>query len=65
MEKIIFFRNISKLLGIYTGYKIHYLFFGTAWIESWKSNGMSEESIENIIKSADSNFAPNFVDHDL
>ena len=28
----------------------------------WKSNGMSEESIENITKS-DSNFAPTFVDH--
>ena len=31
-------------------------------IESWKSDGMSEESIENIIKS-DSNFAP--TDHHL
>ena len=30
----------------------------------WKSNGISEESIENITKS-DSNFAPTFVDHDL
>ena len=33
-------------------------------IESWKSNGMSEENIENITKS-DSNFAPTFVDHHL
>ena len=31
-------------------------------IESWKFNGMPEESIENITKS-DSNFAPTFVDH--
>ena len=31
---------------------------------SWKSNGISEESIENITKS-DSNFAPTFVDHTL
>ena len=37
-------------------------FTGTTPVESWKSNGMSEESIENITKS-DSNFAPNFVDH--
>ena len=38
-------------------------FFGGATrIESWKSNGMSEKSIENITKS-DSNFAPTFVDH--
>ena len=37
-------------------------FHGTTQIYSWKSNGMSEESIENITKS-DSNFAPTFVDH--
>ena len=37
-------------------------FTGTTWIELWKSNEMSEESIENITKS-DSNFAPTFVDH--
>ena len=30
--------------------------------DSWKSNGMSEEKIENITNS-DSNFAPTFVDH--
>ena len=30
----------------------------------WKSNGTSEENIENITKS-DSNFAPTFVDHHL
>ena len=39
-------------------------FSGTTRIESWKYNGMSEESIENITKSG-SNFAPTFVDHDL
>ena len=39
-------------------------FSGTTWIQSWKSNGMSEENIENITKS-DSNFAPTFVDHHL
>ena len=32
-------------------------FHGTTQIYSWKSNGMSEESIENITRS-DSNFAP-------
>ena len=37
-------------------------FTGTTRIESWKSNGMSEESIENITKSG-SNFAPTFVDY--
>ena len=39
-------------------------FISTTRIESWKSNGMSEESIENITK-LDSNFAPTFVDHHL
>ena len=37
-------------------------FTGTTRIESWKSDGMSKESIENITKS-DSNFAPTFDDH--
>ena len=39
-------------------------FIGTTQIEVWKSNGMSEESIENITKS-DSSFAATFVDHHL
>ena len=37
-------------------------FSGTTRIDSWKSNGVSEEKIENIIKSG-SNFATTFVDH--
>ena len=37
-------------------------FTGTTRTESWKSNGMSEESIENITKSG-SNFASISVDH--
>ena len=37
---------------------------GTNQIDSWKSNGISEESIENVTKS-DSNFALTFVDHHL
>ena len=37
-------------------------FNGTTQIELWKSNGNSEEMIENISKSG-SNFAPTFIDH--
>ena len=55
-------------LGIFQNYLIFmpakkYIkyFSGTTRIQSWKSNGMSEEKIENITKS-DSNFAPSFVD---
>ena len=33
----------------------------TTQIDSWKSNGKSEENVENMTKS-DSNFALNFVD---
>ena len=39
-------------------------FSGTTCIDSLKSNGMSEENIENITKS-DSNFAPSFADHHI
>ena len=39
-------------------------FSGTTRIDSWKSNGMPEENIENTIKS-DSNFTPTFVDHHI
>ena len=39
-------------------------FSGTTRINTWKSNRMSEENIENITKS-DNNFAPAFVDHHL
>ena len=37
-------------------------FHATIQIHSWKSNGVLEESIENITKS-DYNFAPTFVNH--
>ena len=37
-------------------------FHTTTRIYSWKSNGRSEENIENITKSG-SNFAPTFVNH--
>ena len=56
-------------LGIFQNYLVFiptkkYIkyFNSTTLIESWKSNGMSGESIEDITKS-DSNFAPAFVDH--
>ena len=39
-------------------------FSGTTWIDSRKSNGMSEENIENI-KMSDNNFVPTFADHYL
>ena len=39
-------------------------FHATTRIYLWKSNGMSEESIENITKS-ESNFAPTFVDYHI
>ena len=55
-------------LGIFQNYLIfiptnkHIKYFsGTTRIESWKSTGMSDESIENITKS-DSSFSPSFVD---
>ena len=37
-------------------------FHATTQIYSWKSNGISEESIEHITKS-DNNSAPTFIDH--
>ena len=56
-------------LGIFQNYFVlipaikHIKYFHcTTQIYSWKSNGFSEESIENITKS-DSNFAPTFIDH--
>ena len=58
-------------LGIFQNYlasipdkKYIKYFTSTTQVESWKSNGMSEEGIENITKT-DSNFAPTFVDNDL
>ena len=57
--------------GIFQNYLVFILakkyikyFTGTTGIESWESNGMSEESIENITKS-ESNFAPTFVEDHL
>ena len=58
-------------LGIFQNYlvfipNIKYIkyFHGNTQIYSWKPNGMSEGSIENITKP-DSSFAPTFVDHQI
>ena len=58
-------------LGIFQNYlvfiptKKYIKYFTTmTYVEIWNSNGMSEESIENITKS-DSNFASTFFDHHL
>ena len=37
-------------------------FSDTTQIDSWKSNGISEENSKNITES-DSNFAPTFINH--
>ena len=51
----------NYLIFITTKIYIKY-FIGTTRIESWKSNGMPEESIENIIRS-ESNFSPTLPSH--
>ena len=58
-------------LGIFQNYlvfipanKYSKYFSGTSRIDSWESNGKSEENIENIVIS-DRNFATNFVDRHL
>ena len=61
-EKYFSSRIFQNYLVFILAIKCIKYFHGTTQIYSWKSNGMSEESIENITKS-DSNFAPNFVDH--
>ena len=62
------FRAKYFSLGILGNYLVFILtkkyikyFSGITRIELWKSNGMTEKSIENITKSG-SNFAPTFVD---
>ena len=66
---IIYNRAKYFSLGIFYNYLVFipakkYIkyFTGTTPIESWKSNGMSEESIQNITKS-NSSFAPTFVEN--
>ena len=58
------FRIFQNYLIFVPAEKYIKYFTGTTQVESWKSNGMSEESIVNITKS-DSSFTPVFVDHHL
>ena len=58
---LVIFQNY---LGFIPAKKCIKYFSDTTRIESWKSNGMSDESIENITKP-DRNFAPTFVDYHL
>ena len=58
------FRIFQNYLIFVPAEKYIKYFTGTTQVESWKSNGMSEESIVNITKS-DSSFTPIFVDHHL
>ena len=62
MEENVFLQKYLNI--IWYLHKVKNTFSGTNRIESWKFNGISEESIENITKSG-SNFAPTFVDHHL
>ena len=57
-------RIIQKFLAFIPAKKYFKCFSSTTRIDLWKSNGMSEENIENITKS-DSTFAPTFLDHHL
>ena len=58
--KYLFSGIFQNYLVFISGNKYIKHFTGTTQIESWKSNVMSKESIENITKS-DSNFAPTFI----
>ena len=58
------FRIFQNYLIFVPAEKYIKYFSGTTQVESWKSNGMSEESIVNITKS-DSSFTPIFVDRHL
>ena len=55
-------RNFSKSFSIYTNQKYIKYFSVTTLIDSWISNWMSEQNIENITNS-DSNFAPIFMSY--
>ena len=50
---------------VFTPAKTYFTYFSvTTQIDSWKSNGMSEEDNGNITES-DDNFAPFFVNYDV
>ena len=63
-EKYFSSRIFQNYLVFILAIKCIKYFHGTTQIYTWKSNGMSEESVENITKS-DSNFAPTFVGYHL
>ena len=60
--KIFSSRIFQNCLVFITAKKYIKYFSGTSRIDSWNSNGTSEENIENITKS-NRNIAPAFVDH--
>ena len=63
MEQNIFLKEFFKIIQYeYQPKKTIKYFSGTTRIDSWKSNGISEENIENIIKS-ENIFTPTFLDH--
>ena len=63
MEQNIFFLGIfQNYLAFILAKKYIKYFRDTTRIESWKSNVVPEENVENITKS-DNNFAPTFVHH--
>ena len=64
MRKIFPFRIFQKYLAFIPAKKHIKCFSGTTRLESWKSDGMSQEKIESINKS-DSNFVPALVDYHL
>ena len=55
-----FFKIIQYLYQLKS--KLYILVALLSSTDLWKSNGLSEENIENIIKS-NSNFPPNFADY--
>ena len=63
MEQKKFSSGMFHNYWIFVAAKKHIEYFsGTTLLDSWKSNGILEKHIANMIKS-DSNFAPIFVDH--
>ena len=64
MEQKIFLEIFPIYLVFIPAKKYIKYFSDSSRIESWKSNGMSEENIENITKPGD-NFEPTFVHHHL
>ena len=63
MEQNIFLQEFFKIIQYeYQPKKTIKHFSGTTRIDSWKSNEISEENIENIIKS-ENIFTPTFLDH--